>query len=233
MHQPFSRFCIAQHQRFGKGYSLFRNDRMARTYFFTPWSDFLFGYHEGDLKFIYNATIGTTEIYDLRQDPLETTNLAAQMSEHIVSGHESLAAWVQSQNRFFIVVRADSPMNPTISDRPPPPIHQEVTDPRSEPDSGSSLKILVCAPTLALSLRFGLRTGVPRYRVRYKRSILGFAWSLINPLLQLSVVGFVFHEVLPSADCGGSFPLFLLTGLLAWNWFQTSLLAVTGFNCRQ
>ena len=84
-----------------QGYSLFRSDRMARTYFFTPWSDFLFGYREGDLKFIYNATIGTTEIYDLRQDPLETTNLAAQTSEHIVSGHESLAAWVQSQNRFF------------------------------------------------------------------------------------------------------------------------------------
>ena len=84
-----------------QGYSLFRNDRMARTYFFTPWSDFLFGYREGDLKFIYNATIGTTEIYDLRQDPLETTNLAAQMSEHVVPGHEALAAWVQSQNRFF------------------------------------------------------------------------------------------------------------------------------------
>ncbi len=63
-------------------------------------------------------------------------------------------------------------------------------------------------------------------RVRYKRSVLGFAWSLINPLLQLGVVGFVFSQVLPLQI--PNYSLFLLTGLLAWNWFQTSLHAVTG-----
>lgn len=63
-------------------------------------------------------------------------------------------------------------------------------------------------------------------RVRYKRSVLGFAWSLINPLLQLTVVGFVFSKVLPLQI--PNYALFLLIGLLAWNWFQTSLHAVTG-----
>ena len=78
-----------------QGNSLFRSDRIDRTYFFTPWSDFLFGYREGNMKLIYDATTGTTEIYDLSQDPLEATNLSEQMPERVAAGHEILAAWLQ------------------------------------------------------------------------------------------------------------------------------------------
>ncbi len=94
-----------------QGYDLFRSDRVDRTYFFTPWSDFLFGYRQGNLKFIYNATQGTTEIYDLSSDPQETTNLAGQMPGQIAPGHELLAAWVQHQDQFFKDLLSESPLS--------------------------------------------------------------------------------------------------------------------------
>lgn len=63
-------------------------------------------------------------------------------------------------------------------------------------------------------------------KLRYKRSLLGIAWSLVNPLAQLLVLSFIFSRVLPLNI--PNYPSFLFTGLLAWNWFQTSLYAATG-----
>lgn len=63
-------------------------------------------------------------------------------------------------------------------------------------------------------------------KLRYKRSVLGFAWSLLNPLAQLLVFYFIFGLVLP-VNIPNYFP-FLFSGLLAWNWFQLSLLVAAG-----
>jgi lipopolysaccharide transport system permease protein len=63
-------------------------------------------------------------------------------------------------------------------------------------------------------------------KLRYKRSVLGFVWSLINPLAQLLVLNFVFSHVLP-LDIP-HYTVFLFTGLLVWTWFQSSLLMATG-----
>lgn len=63
-------------------------------------------------------------------------------------------------------------------------------------------------------------------RLRYKRSLLGVFWSLLNPLLQLLVFTLIFGIVLPLKI--PNFPLFLFVGLLAWNWFQASLTEATG-----
>ena len=63
-------------------------------------------------------------------------------------------------------------------------------------------------------------------RVRYKRSILGFAWSLANPLLYLTVFYFVFQMAL--AINIPRFGVFAFTGILVWSWFQTSLSQSTG-----
>ena len=49
-------------------------------------------------------------------------------------------------------------------------------------------------------------------KVKYKNSILGFVWSLLNPLLYLVVFYVAFAEILGSAI--PSFPIFLLSGLL-------------------
>lgn len=63
-------------------------------------------------------------------------------------------------------------------------------------------------------------------KLRYKRSVLGLAWSLLNPLAQLLVFYLIFNLVLPLNV--PNFPVFLFAGLLAWNWFQSSLFSATG-----
>jgi lipopolysaccharide transport system permease protein len=63
-------------------------------------------------------------------------------------------------------------------------------------------------------------------KLRYRRSVLGLLWTLLNPLAQLLVLNLVFRLVLPLEI--PNYSLFLFTGLLAWNWFNTSLFAGTG-----
>jgi ABC-2 type transport system permease protein len=63
-------------------------------------------------------------------------------------------------------------------------------------------------------------------KVKYKNSILGFAWSLLNPLLYLVVFWVAFVKILGSGV--PSFPIFLLSGLLVWNLFSTGLSAACG-----
>lgn len=63
-------------------------------------------------------------------------------------------------------------------------------------------------------------------KVRYKNSVLGFLWSLLNPLLYLVVFSLVFQEIL-RADVP-LFAIFLLSGLVAWNLFSAGLGAATG-----
>jgi len=63
-------------------------------------------------------------------------------------------------------------------------------------------------------------------KLRYKRSLLGIVWSLLNPLMQLLVLSLIFRIVLP-LDIP-NYNTFLFTGLLVWTWFQTSLFAATG-----
>ncbi|MBX3440252.1 MAG: ABC transporter permease [Planctomycetaceae bacterium] len=62
-------------------------------------------------------------------------------------------------------------------------------------------------------------------KLRYKRSVVGIAWSLLVPLAQLAVLSFVFGVVLKMrAD---HFSTFLFSGLLPWTWFSSSLMGAT------
>lgn len=58
-------------------------------------------------------------------------------------------------------------------------------------------------------------------KVRYKNSILGFAWSMLNPMLYLVVFYFVFNVFLPSSVV--DYHVYLLSGLLPWTFFSISL----------
>jgi lipopolysaccharide transport system permease protein len=58
-------------------------------------------------------------------------------------------------------------------------------------------------------------------KLRYKRSLLGLLWSLVNPLLQVVAFSFLFRSVLPLNV--PHYPAFVLCGVLAWTWFQSSL----------
>ena len=60
---------------------------------------------------------------------------------------------------------------------------------------------------------------------RYRRSLLGWLWSLAPPLMQLAVFHFVFTRVIP-LDVP-NFALFLLTGILAWSFFAAGVSLAT------
>jgi len=62
---------------------------------------------------------------------------------------------------------------------------------------------------------------------RYKQSILGYAWVILNPLFQLLVMSFVFDIVLRIPSLGVPFILFLSVALLPWNLFTQSLTSAT------
>jgi len=58
-------------------------------------------------------------------------------------------------------------------------------------------------------------------KVKYRGSVLGFFWSLLNPLLMMAVFTVVFKSFLKIGD--ENFPIFLMCGLLPWIFFSTSL----------
>jgi lipopolysaccharide transport system permease protein len=64
-------------------------------------------------------------------------------------------------------------------------------------------------------------------KVRYKSSVLGFVWSLLNPLLMMLVFAMVFGLLFPNQSIP-KFPVFLLSGLLPWNFFSTAIMGSIG-----
>jgi ABC-2 type transport system permease protein len=61
-------------------------------------------------------------------------------------------------------------------------------------------------------------------RVRYSRSVLGYLWTILDPLLMSLIYFVVFVYVFDRADLGHDpYFLFLLLGLLSWQWFSASL----------
>jgi len=65
------------------------------------------------------------------------------------------------------------------------------------------------------------------FRVRYRNMSLGILWSLLNPLVMMGVLVLVFSVVFPNRTVP-HFPVFLLIGLLAYNFFSLNLSSMTG-----
>ncbi|HUP44198.1 MAG TPA: ABC transporter permease [Thermoanaerobaculia bacterium] len=64
-------------------------------------------------------------------------------------------------------------------------------------------------------------------KARYRGSILGYFWSLANPLLLLAVYTFVFTVIMnPRLDVQ-PYPLFLFAGILPWAFFSAAVLEST------
>ncbi|MCD4655598.1 ABC transporter permease [bacterium] len=60
------------------------------------------------------------------------------------------------------------------------------------------------------------------FKVRYRSATLGFIWMLLNPVLQMLVLSLVFSFIV-KIPVDVPFPLFLLCGLLPWNFMAMSL----------
>jgi homopolymeric O-antigen transport system permease protein len=63
-------------------------------------------------------------------------------------------------------------------------------------------------------------------KARYRGSILGFFWSLANPLLLLGVYTVVFTKFFPQ-QVVQPYPLFLFAGILPWTFFSAAILEAT------
>jgi len=70
-------------------------------------------------------------------------------------------------------------------------------------------------------LNFHLAMTEKEIKARYKNAVLGFLWILLNPLLQMLIIGFIFKNFIKIPVT--NYFLFLFTGLLPWNFFSYSL----------
>ncbi|MEL7061111.1 MAG: ABC transporter permease [Acidobacteriota bacterium] len=58
-------------------------------------------------------------------------------------------------------------------------------------------------------------------KVRYRRSAIGFLWSMLQPLLTMVVLAIVFSSIFRFDIL--NYPVYALAGLLFWNFFQQSI----------
>ncbi len=59
-------------------------------------------------------------------------------------------------------------------------------------------------------------------KARYRGSVLGYVWSLVNPLLLLVVYTFVFSKIFAARVEVSPYGLFLATGVFPWLWLSAS-----------
>jgi ABC-2 type transport system permease protein len=57
------------------------------------------------------------------------------------------------------------------------------------------------------------------FKLRYQGSVLGYAWSLLRPLFLFIILYAVFVKVLKSGGNIPHFPVYLLLGIVIWNFF--------------
>lgn len=57
------------------------------------------------------------------------------------------------------------------------------------------------------------------FKLRYQGSVLGYAWSLLRPLLLFAILYVVFVNVLKTGGDIPHFPVYLLLGIVLWQFF--------------
>lgn len=58
------------------------------------------------------------------------------------------------------------------------------------------------------------------FKVKYKRSVLGVLWSLLYPILMLTVMTIVFSNMFKFKVDGVNYIVYLMTGIIMWNYFS-------------
>jgi lipopolysaccharide transport system permease protein len=61
--------------------------------------------------------------------------------------------------------------------------------------------------------------------VRYKQTVLGAAWAIIQPLFTMIVFSLFFGRLAKIPSDGAPYPLFAFTALLPWQYFAAALIA--------
>ena len=58
------------------------------------------------------------------------------------------------------------------------------------------------------------------FKVKYKRSVLGVLWSLLYPILMMTVMAIVFSQMFRFKVEGINYLVYLMTGIIMWNYFS-------------
>jgi ABC-2 type transport system permease protein len=58
------------------------------------------------------------------------------------------------------------------------------------------------------------------FKLRYQGSVLGYAWSLLRPLFMFAILYLVFAVIFKLGDSIPNYPIYLLLGIVLWNFFQ-------------
>lgn len=64
-------------------------------------------------------------------------------------------------------------------------------------------------------------------RVRYKQTLIGCTWVVLQPLLEMIVLSVIFGDFFNTTSIGIPYPLFLYCGLLPWTAFSNSVMSAT------
>lgn len=71
------------------------------------------------------------------------------------------------------------------------------------------------------------------FKVRYQGSVLGYFWSLLKPLFLFAILYVVFTYIIPLGKDVEHFPVYLLLGIVLWNFFtETTVLGASSVVAR-
>jgi lipopolysaccharide transport system permease protein len=60
-------------------------------------------------------------------------------------------------------------------------------------------------------------------KIRYRQTLLGGLWAILQPFITMLVFTFIFHRLAGVKSDGPPYPLFAYAGLTAWTFFSTAI----------
>lgn len=71
-------------------------------FYFSPWSDYRFGYRRSGYKYLFNESRSITEVYNLSTDPAESNNLfSVHPPQAVAYARSRIGAWIRQQDERF------------------------------------------------------------------------------------------------------------------------------------
>jgi lipopolysaccharide transport system permease protein len=67
--------------------------------------------------------------------------------------------------------------------------------------------------------------SLQQVQVRYKQTVLGVSWAVINPLITMVVFSFVFNRLAKISSHGLPYPIFSFSALVPWTLFSKGVLS--------